>query len=53
MRLCRWDQVKDLEIAEITLAYPGGPDAVTGVPVTRTQGKLGAKVDVTWKKEVV
>lgn len=53
MRLCRWYQVKGLEIAEITLAYPGGPEAVTGVPVTRTQETLGAKVDVTWKKEMV
>lgn len=53
MSLCRWDQVKDLEVVAITLAYPGGPDVVTGVPLTRTLEKLGAKVDVTWKKEVV
>lgn len=45
--------MQDLETGKIILDYPGGPDAITGLSLTRTQEKVRVKVDATWQKDVV
>lgn len=40
MRLCRWDQAKDVE-TELS----GGPDVTTRIPITRTQENSKTEVN--------